>query len=165
MDGPINFSATERSEMDNKAEIYSIILATELLERAFIRDAISPEAYTPACLNLIAQFKTAVALLPELSIDAFMAQYRLDAPAAKTRLLDFGVPATYQHATNQYGNNAASAKHVAETVQLFITLMDSIKLNLCAVDQLHPLLSDLIQSLNRVSSLPSSFTGKEKVGF
>ena len=39
-----------------------------------------------------------------------------------------------------------SAKYVAEAVQHFITLMDSLKLNMVAVDQLHPLLSDLVFS-------------------
>jgi hypothetical protein len=53
-----------------------------------------------------------------------------------------GVPATYEHNTTQ---SSDSAKHVAETVQIFITLMDSLKLQLVAVDQIHPLLSDLIQ--------------------
>jgi ESCRT-I complex subunit VPS28 len=39
--------------------------------------------------------------------------------------------------------------------------MDSLKLNLKAVDQIHPLLSDLIQSLNRVVS--GDFEGKIKI--
>jgi hypothetical protein len=55
-----------------------------------------------------------------------------------------GVPATYEHNTTQ-STGSDSAKHVAETVQIFITLMDSLKLQLVAVDQIHPLLSDLIQ--------------------
>ena len=41
--------------------------------------------------------------------------------------------------------------------------MDSLKLNLVAVDQIHPLLSDLIKSINKVSSLPASFQGKQKI--
>ena len=41
--------------------------------------------------------------------------------------------------------------------------MDSLKLNLTAVDQIHPLLSDLIQSLAKVRGLPSEFQGKERI--
>ena len=43
-----------------------------------------------------------------------------------------------------------AAKAVGETVQFFITTMDSLKLNMVAVDQLYPLLNDLMQSLNKV---------------
>lgn len=37
--------------------MYAIIKTTEKLERAYVRDAISPEAYEKACERLIAQFK------------------------------------------------------------------------------------------------------------
>jgi len=40
--------------------------------------------------------------------------------------------------------------------------MDSLKLNMVAIDQVHPLLSDLLQSLNKVS-LMGKFEGKEKI--
>lgn len=45
----------------------------------------------------------------------------------------------------------------------FITLMDSLKLNMMAVDQIHPFLSDLMQSLNKVTILPADFEGKIKI--
>jgi len=35
----------------------------------------------------------------------------------------------------------------------FITLMDSLRLNMVAKDQVHPLLSDLMQALNKVAPL------------
>ncbi|KAJ1498915.1 Vacuolar protein-sorting-associated protein 28 [Coelomomyces lativittatus] len=38
--------------------------------------------------------------------------------------------------------------------------MDSVKLGMVAVDQLHPLLSDLMSSLN---SIPREIKGKEKI--
>jgi ESCRT-I complex subunit VPS28 len=52
---------------------------------------------------------------------------------------------------------------VAETVQNFITAMDSLKLHMVAVDQLQPLLHDLMDSLNKVSSLPPEWEGKTKL--
>ncbi len=66
-----------------------------------------------------------------------------------------------EHAIHTSPSSKTETKHVAESVQFFITLMDSLKLNLVAVDQLHPQLVDLVQSLHKVS-LPSDYTGKEK---
>jgi hypothetical protein len=40
------------------ADLYAIIVATEKLERAYVRDIISAQDYEPACQKLIAQFKT-----------------------------------------------------------------------------------------------------------
>lgn len=47
--------------------------------------------------------------------------------------------------------------------QQFITLMDTLRLNRYAVDELHPILADLIQSLNNMPGLPADFEGKAKV--
>ncbi|KAJ3186255.1 Vacuolar protein-sorting-associated protein 28 [Gaertneriomyces sp. JEL0708] len=156
----------EREKYDNLADLYSIIVATEHLERAYIRDAVSAQEYTPACLKLIAQYKTALGLASDSvpDIHAFMRDYKLTCPAATRRLIEIGVPATIEHSiTDPSSTSSSIAKYVAETVQFFITLMDSLKLNYVAVDQIHPQLSDLIQSLNRVSSLPSDYEGKKKI--
>eukprot|EP01137_Pigoraptor_chileana_P019435 Opistho-2@80474 len=91
-----------------------------------------------------------------------MKDYRLNAPAALTRL-EIGVPATIEHGGMGEGDSRKSAMHVAEAVQNFITLMDSLKLNLVAVDQIHPLLNDLLESINKLSSLSPTWEGKVKV--
>lgn len=52
---------------------------------------------------------------------------------------------------------------VAETVQHFITAMDAIKLEQRAVDELHPLISDLMNALNRVPGLPPDHLGSTKL--
>jgi len=54
--------------------------------------------------------------------------------------------------SGQNNNNALSAKAVAECTQAFITFMDALSLEYKAKDQLHPLLSDVMASLNKVSS-------------
>lgn len=41
--------------------------------------------------------------------------------------------------------------------------MDTLRLNRYAVDELHPILADLIQSLNNMPGLPADFEGKAKV--
>ncbi|KAI8921135.1 hypothetical protein PhCBS80983_g03725 [Powellomyces hirtus] len=158
-------SNKEREKYDNMADLYGIIVATEHLERAYIRDAIPAQEYTPACLKLIAQYKTALNLVGDSvpDVNAFMREYKLTCPAATRRLLEIGVPATVEHATTDSTSSGGVAKHVAETVQVFITLMDSLKLNYVAVDQIHPQLSDLIQSLNSIPSLPTDYVGKGKI--
>lgn len=52
---------------------------------------------------------------------------------------------------------------VAETVQNFITVMDSLKLDMAAVDQLYPLLTELMASLNNNLNLPPDFEMKVKL--
>ncbi len=86
----------------------------------------------------------------------------MNCPAAMNRLR-IGVPATVEHSTVSDLDYQKNAKYVAECVQYFITLMDSLKLNMYAVDQIHPVLGDLIQSLNKVSTLPPDFEGKTKI--
>lgn len=48
-------------------------------------------------------------------------------------------------------------------MQLFITIMDKLRLEIKAMDELHPDLRDLMDTMNRLSILPSDFEGKQKV--
>lgn len=50
---------------------------------------------------------------------------------------------------------------ILEATQDFITFLDALKLGLLAKDQLHPLLSDVIQSVNKVTD--SDFEGRGKI--
>ncbi|EEQ40041.1 putative vacuolar sorting-associated protein [Clavispora lusitaniae] len=101
-------------------------------------------------------------------------------PLAADRLVS-GIPATIEHLhtvvdssshpTSQSTNtaSAASARLVAEATGNFITLMDALKLNYKTKAQLHPLLSNLVISLNDLvthendSSTPIDFAGKSKL--
>lgn len=56
--------------------------------------------------------------------------------AAYKRLVITQVPATIEHSIQQMSSH--STKSVAEAVQFFITLMDSLKLGVVAVDEVHP---------------------------
>lgn len=129
-----------------------------------MRDAITPEAYTEACTKLISQFKTAETALRMggflQEVEAFIAQYRLDCPRAVERLVRIGAPATVLHNTT---NRKADSANVAQTVQSFITLMDVLKLNIRAVDEIQPLICDMMASLTMVSGLPPDFEGRNKM--
>ena len=49
---------------------------------------------------------------------------------------------------------------VLEATQEFITFLDAVKLGLLSKDQLHPLLSDVIQSVNKVTDKDFENRGK-----
>ena len=160
--------SSEREQWENMAELYSIVTSVEHLEKAYIRDVITADQYTPECTKLIAQFKTALNLVRgryQQDFELFMQDYQMHCPAAQNRL-KIGVPATIEHvimSQSAKDSSQQSAKYVAETVQFFITLMDSLKLNLIAVDQIHPVLADLMQSLNKLTSLPPDYQGRGKI--
>jgi hypothetical protein len=83
----------EREHYETLAELYSVIYATEKLEKAFIRDSISQEDYTQQCLLLIQKFKSLRNII-NMSVDEFMEKYKLNCPAAKHRLMVMGAPET-----------------------------------------------------------------------
>lgn len=154
-------SKKEQEKYENFADLFAILKSTEKLERAYVRDAISAKEYEPLCSKLIGQYKTLYESLRDQvpDVQQFMVQYNMQCPMATKRLIFSGMPATVEHGKPlQTTGNAAKA--VGETVQFFITTMDSLKLNMVAVDQLYPLLNDLMQSLNKVPQVPSDFSGK-----
>ncbi|XP_074269942.1 vacuolar protein sorting-associated protein 28 homolog 1 [Silene latifolia] len=155
----------EREMYENFAELYAIIKATEKLEKAYIRDVITPSDYETECHKLIAHYKTLSSSLKDSvpSIERFIDIYKMDCPSALNRLVTSGVPATVEHRAAASATAGTSAAVVAECVQNFITAMDSLKLNMVAVDQVFPLLSDLSGSLNKLSILPPDFEGKTRM--
>ncbi|CAH1425283.1 unnamed protein product [Lactuca virosa] len=142
----------EREMYENFAELYAIIKATEKLEKAYVRDIIPSSDYETECQKLIAHFKTLSSNLKDTvpSIERFHDTYKMDCPAAMNRLITSGVPATVEHRAAASASGGSSAAIVAECVANFITAMDTLKLNMVAVDQVFPLLSDLLGSLNKI---------------
>ncbi|KAF3939175.1 hypothetical protein ABW19_dt0209720 [Dactylella cylindrospora] len=174
-------TTAQRSLHESLADIFSIIVALDFLEKAFIRDSIKEHEYTPTCFRLLGQYKTILSN-DEVSkafvdLDTFKREYDIEYPAATSRL-KIGVPQTSEHPSRggaadhhhhqgsmpkngitailgqpQHAPSAGpSAKAVAECTQNFITFMDALSLDFKAKDQLHPLLSELMSSLNNVSS-------------
>jgi ESCRT-I complex subunit VPS28 len=88
----------------------------------------------------------------------FMHIYQMDCPRARERLLVMGVPEPIKSE-----DQSKVAMTVAETVQHFITAMDAVKLEQRAVDELQPLLSDLMESLARLPETPTDFEPNKKV--
>jgi len=135
---PVKLSSNreERFDNDNFADLFSIIVTTERLETAYVRDSITSDEYTSACSKLIAQYRTAKDGLSDKIADiaAFLVEFNIQAPAAYKRLEKIGVPATVEHGGSQKPQKSSEI-YVAAAVQHFITTMDSLKLEMYAVDQ------------------------------
>jgi ESCRT-I complex subunit VPS28 len=157
---PLYESGREREILDEQANLYAIIMATEHLERAYARDAVEPKEYTAQCKKLISQFKLAERVLRGvMNTETFLQKYQMNCPRAEERLLKMGIPEPLKGGTEE----ASHAVTVAETVQHFITTMDAVKLEQRAVDELQPLLSDLHEVLTRVPDLPPDFPPHRKI--
>jgi ESCRT-I complex subunit VPS28 len=155
-------SSKERKAYENCADLYAIITATEHLERAFASDAITNTQYTTECNKLISQFKIAEKAAlgnNKMTTETFMKIYQMDCPRAAERLLRMGVPEPMRSSDNS-GNVAIS---VAETVQHFITAMDNVKLDRLDVDELQPLLSELMNALVQLPDTPNDWAPNHKV--
>ena len=60
-------------------------------------------------------------------------------------------------------NRGNVSKSIAEIVSLFITVMDRLRLDIHAMDELHPDVKELHETMSRMSSLPAGFEGRVKV--
>ncbi|KAK0178471.1 hypothetical protein PV327_007362 [Microctonus hyperodae] len=152
-------NAREREKYDNQADLYAVVNTLQNLEKAYIRDCVTPKEYTVACSKLLVQYRAAFKQVQSDQypiIDTFAKAYRLDCPAALERIKE-GRPITIK---DDKGN---TSKCIADIVSLFITLMDKLRLNMKAMVDLHPDLRDLVDTMNRLSILPSGFDGRPKV--
>lgn len=94
---------------------------------------------------------------------------QMEVPRATERLR-IGLPSTVTTASsmnapppsnNNNSNGNPSGTLILEATQDFITFLDALKLGILAKDQLHPLLSDVIQSVNKVTA--QDFEGRGKI--
>ncbi|XP_066245070.1 vacuolar protein sorting-associated protein 28 homolog [Euwallacea similis] len=152
-------NAREREKYDNMADLYAVINTLQQLEKAYIRDCVTPKEYTGACSKLLVQYKAAFRQVKGdefPTVDTFVKKFRLDCPAALERIKE-DRPITIK---DDKGN---TSKCIADIVSLFITIMDKLRLDIRAMDDLHPEIRDLLDTMNRLSILPSDFEGKQKV--
>lgn len=152
-------NAREREKYDNQANLYAVINTLQQLEKAYIRDGVTPKEYTGACSKLLVQYKAAFGQVKGdefPTLEVFVRKYRLNCPAALDRIKE-DRPITIK---DDKGN---TSKCIADIVSLFITLMDKLRLEIRAMDDLHPELRDLVDTMNRLSILPPNYEGKQKV--
>ncbi|KAI9836996.1 MAG: hypothetical protein M1819_000645 [Sarea resinae] len=169
LDEEVKLSTTtaERDLYDSLAEIYSIIVTLDALEKAYIKDSITEAEYTETCNRLLKQYKSNLSdetvSRVFVDLDAFKREWNMECPRATERLR-VGIPATVEQpshnsATNNGGGGAAGSLILAAT-ENFITFLDALKLNMVSKDSLHPLLSDVIQSANKVTDKDYEHRGK-----
>jgi ESCRT-I complex subunit VPS28 len=152
-------NARERETVDNRADLFALIQTIQALEKAYIKDAVSSQDYTRECTRLLSQYASAFRLVNDdkfKTVEDFMKRYMMDCPAALQRIKD-GKPITIK---DDKGN---ISRTIAEAVSLFITVIDRLKLESRAVDELYPDVKELNETLSRMSTLPQSHGSKEKV--
>ncbi|XP_049880210.1 vacuolar protein sorting-associated protein 28 homolog [Pectinophora gossypiella] len=152
-------NAREREKHDNMAELYAVVSTLQHLEKAYMRDCVRAQEYTAACSRLLVQYRVAWKQVQSdefPTIDAFVAKFRLDCPAALERIRE-NKPNLIK---DDKGN---TNKYIAEIVSLFITLMDKLRLEFRAMDMIQPELRDLRDTMDRLAMLPDNFEGKLKV--
>lgn len=73
-------NAREREKYDNMADLYAVINTLQQLEKAYIRDCVTPKEYTGACSKLLVQYKAAFRQVKGdefPTVDAFVKKYRV----------------------------------------------------------------------------------------
>uniref|UniRef100_A0A8C5SAC2 Vacuolar protein sorting-associated protein 28 homolog n=3 Tax=Colubroidea TaxID=34989 RepID=A0A8C5SAC2_LATLA len=152
-------NAREREKYDNMAELFAVVKTMQALEKAYIKDCVNPNEYTAACSRLLVQYKAAFKQVQGLeinSIDDFCRRFRLDCPLAMERIKE-DRPITIK---DDKGN---LNRCIADIVSLFITVMDKLRLEIRAMDEIQPDLRELMETMNRMSHLPPDFEGRQKV--
>ena len=81
-----------------------------------------------------------------------------------TERLRIGLPATVEQpsqASHGASGVQAAGSAISDATENFITFLDALKINMYAKDSLHPLLSDVITSVNKVTD--GDFEGRGKI--
>ncbi|KAI4236265.1 MAG: hypothetical protein L6R40_006203 [Gallowayella cf. fulva] len=168
----LSTTAAERDLYDSLAEIYSIIITLDGLEKAYIRDSIPESEYTELCSRLLNQYKS---ILKDetvsrefVDLDSFKGKWDMECPRATERLR-VNLPATVAEPSTTHSgpsNNTQQSRPSATGSQIllatenFITFLDALRLNMLSKDSLHPLLSEVIQSANQVTTTDFENRGK-----
>lgn len=156
----------EKEDIDVLANVASIIRATELLEKYFTKGKINADDYTEQCSLLIMQFKATEKFL-KIPIDAFIKQYfyengrRVGCDRAYNRLVVIGQPETVINAI--LSTHKIKPSDISAITESLITAEDALALGYRGMDQLLPLLTDVLTNLGKVGGLKPDFIGKVKL--
>lgn len=159
----------EQDLLDSLGELFSIIVTIDNIEKLYLKDAISDAEYNEIVERNLKQYNTI--LQDEKvakafgSLEQFKNEWDIEAPRAIERIR-VGVPSTLVQAASSssapapsIGGNTSGAL-IAEATQDFITFLDALRLGMLAKDQLHPLLTEVIQSVNKVTDRDFEHRGK-----
>lgn len=155
----------EKKRLDDCAHVYALARALEKLERAYVRSAFGDDEYERACVETLRKLEIARNALAGDGIwdlDGFLETYGARASSAMRRV-EAGVPATMERAGKGQNENSNEVKYVAEATHSFITVLDTLKLDFRAKDQVGPALADLASALRNVARAPQDFVGMTSV--
>ncbi|KAF2100303.1 ESCRT-1 complex, Vps28 subunit [Rhizodiscina lignyota] len=156
----------ERDLYESLAEVYSIIITLDALEKAYLKDSITESEYAETCGRLLKQYKSNLqdetVSKAFVDLETFKREWDMECPRATERIR-VGIPATMEapsHKPQAAGDSAAAATLVVAATENFITLLDAIKIGMVEKDMLHPLLVEIIQAVNKVTDQEFESKGK-----
>jgi len=154
----------ELLEYDRLADLYSILVALDRLEQAYVRDTIAVGDYGGACAKLLAQYRTWMESYAPLipSVEAFAQEYQLSCGAALSRVRA-GIPASVVHGDAETEARRNRSINVMDISERFITAMDALKLNMRAVDELFPSVNEILEHMNRFVGLPMDHDARLRI--
>ena len=138
--------ATERENYDNMSEVYAVVLAIEMTEKAFSQDAIEYKTYEETVTHLLGQYNSNWLLVKNSGhfsrVEDFLKDYRLEAPLA-------------QHAIklNRPINKHIQTKHaklVGDITSSYITFSNYLEMGATQI-------SELMSELDSLNFLVHSF--------
>lgn len=131
-------------DLEIAANIYSLICALEALEQAYIAGHTELAEYEEECLNLLSLCKIIEDAKGHI-FQEFSKEYSVKCPLALMRL-DKGIPASLERRPGSV--RPRNEKYLLfELSEHFITLVDALKLGCKLVEELFPLIHQLIGCL------------------
>eukprot|EP00405_Crypthecodinium_cohnii_P013774 CAMPEP_0206459504 /NCGR_PEP_ID=MMETSP0324_2-20121206/24210_1 /ASSEMBLY_ACC=CAM_ASM_000836 /TAXON_ID=2866 /ORGANISM="Crypthecodinium cohnii, Strain Seligo" /LENGTH=304 /DNA_ID=CAMNT_0053931057 /DNA_START=104 /DNA_END=1018 /DNA_ORIENTATION=- len=155
----------ERKQASRASEIYSIFVATEHLESAYIRGSVKSEDYDRHIKELLKAFTMLKNAMRDTYGDlrVWIRSQGLECPLAEERLLGTGLPATALYGTSDKTSDGAACFQASTAA---ITLLDFLNLDRssgAAVDALFPLVRDLQASLVAIKGMPNTLPGLDRI--
>lgn len=168
-----------------------MIVTLDAVEKAYIRDSITEAEYTESFNKLLKQYKTILSdetVSNEfIDLEHFKRAWSVRKKQAKsskanrqrasrrltgmqiecpraTERLRIGIPATVEQTSHNQASapaGGAAGSAISDATENFITFLDALKINMFAKDTLHPLLADVISSVNKVTD--GDFEGRAKI--
>lgn len=140
-----------RERMELLADLYGVVVTADKLDLAFLREHVKPDEYELAFNGLLSKYRGLMIHLKDTvgSIDAFVKKYEIHAPGGVHRL-KAGISAI-----QEYNRGPVETNSYQITFQIgsdFVTLIDAVQVGgaFTAADQLHPLLTTLLECLDRL---------------
>eukprot|EP01059_Diplonema_ambulator_P032311 TRINITY_DN6290_c0_g1_i2.p1 TRINITY_DN6290_c0_g1~~TRINITY_DN6290_c0_g1_i2.p1 ORF type:complete len:215 (+),score=55.72 TRINITY_DN6290_c0_g1_i2:48-647(+) len=135
----------ERDHFDKLADLYSIIVAIERVETAYVRSNMTAADYEKQCKMLLSKYQSLYRVLEGSigSLTDFLYEYRSSYPTAVNRINN-GAP------LGANSSEASSGQSILEAGQHMITCVDALKMGQVSADSLQPLFVDIVTTVSKL---------------